>query len=131
MRKMDELATGLQHVGIPVKNIDEAVEFYKRLGFEEILRTVGQKSDEQVIFMKLKNLVMELYQRENTAGYAGAIDHIAIDVTDIVEAFNIVQKMGYPILEKSICSMPFWQNGVCYFTICGPQGERVEFNQIL
>src|SRR5699024_2544749 len=43
----------------------------------------------------------------------------------------MVQKMEYPVLEKGICFLPVWQYGVRFFTICGPQGERVEFSQLL
>ena len=118
-------------MGIPVKNMDDAVHFYKSLGFEEAFRAAGHEGNGPVVFMKLKGLMVELYQRENTAGRPGAIDHIAIDVTDIAAAFDMVQKMEYPVLEKGICFLPFWQNGVRFFTICGPQGERVEFSQIL
>ena len=131
MSEMADLATGLQHVGIPVKNMDDAVHFYKSLGFEEAFRAAGHEGNGPVVFMKLKGLMVELYQRENTAGRPGAIDHIAIDVTDIAAAFDMVQKMEYPEKEKGICFLPFWQNGVRFFTICGPQGERVEFSQIL
>ena len=131
MSEMADLATGLQHVGIPVKNMDDAVHFYKSLGFEEAFRAAGHEGNGPVVFMKLKGLMVELYERETTAGRPGAIDHIAIDVTDIAAAFDMVQKMEYPVLEKGICFLPFWQNGVRFFTICGPQGERVEFSQIL
>jgi lactoylglutathione lyase len=27
--------------------------------------------------------------------------------------------------------LPFWKNGCKYFNITGPDGERLEFNQIL
>ena len=109
MSEMADLATGLPHVGIPVKNMDDAVHFYKSLGFEEAFRAAGHEGNGPVVFMKLKGLMVELYQRENTAGRPGAIDHIAIDVTDIAAAFDMVQKMEYPVLEKGICFLPFWQ----------------------
>ena len=84
--------------------------FYESLGFEEAFRAARQKGG-PVVFMKLKGLMVELYQRENTAGHPGAIDHVAIDVTDIAAAFDMVQKMEYLVLEKGICFLPFWQKG--------------------
>ena len=44
MSEMADLATGLQHVGIPVKNMDDAVHFYKSLGFEEAFRAAGHEA---------------------------------------------------------------------------------------
>ena len=43
MSEMADLATGLQHVGIPVENMDDAVCFYESLGFEEAFRAARQR----------------------------------------------------------------------------------------
>lgn len=61
----------------------------------------------------------------------GAIDHIALDVSDIEAAYALVQGLGYPVVSQGIESMNVWENGVRYFTILGPNQERVEFNQYL
>ena len=60
-----EQITGLGHIGIPVRNIDDTVAFYQMIGFHTIHR------------------------------------------------------------------LPFWKNGVRYFTIEGPNGEKIEFSQYL
>ena len=65
------------------------------------------------------------------AGVSGAIDHIALDVSDIEAAYALVQGLGYPVVSQGIESMNVWENGVRYFTILGPNQERVEFNQYL
>ena len=62
---------------------------------------------------------------------SGAIDHIALDVVDIDTAFEIAQAGKYNLLDDSIQFLPFWENGVKFFTILGPNGEKVEFNQRL
>ena len=69
-----------------------------------------------------------------TAGrwpFTAAIDHIALDVSDIEAAYALVQGLGYPVVSQGIESMNVWENGVRYFTILGPKQERVEFNQYL
>ena len=42
-----------------------------------------------------------------------------------------IKAEGYTLLDDHICSMPFWANGEKYFTIQGPNGEKIEFVQIL
>lgn len=38
---------------------------------------------------------------------------------------------GYKILESAPVFLQFWKNGCKYFNIIGPDGERLEFNQVL
>lgn len=77
------------------------------------------------------DLTLELYENGKAAGVSGAVDHLALDVTDVEGAYALVQQLGYPVVSQGIESLPFWERGVRYFTILGPNGERVEFNQYL
>ena len=38
-------------------------------------------------------------------------------------------KKGLEVIEEG--QLPFWENGVKYFTILGPNREKLEFNQYL
>jgi lactoylglutathione lyase len=127
---MDSLASGIQHIGIPTNAIEVTRQFYEGLGFKTVFRTCG-KTDEKVAFIRLGNLTVEIYENHSAVGKAGAIDHIALDVADIDRAFQAAMASGYKILEDGIQSLPFWDNGVRYFTILGPNGEKIEFNQIM
>ncbi|MBR3019081.1 MAG: VOC family protein [Clostridia bacterium] len=122
-----KIATGLQHIGIPTNALDQTIDFYNSLGFETALRTAN--GDEQVAFLRLGNLVIETYQNFKAAGINGAVDHIAINVTDVDEARRIADSMGLEVIEEG--QLPFWENGVKYFTILGPNREKLEFNQYL
>lgn len=51
-----DFTTGVQHIGIPTNNIEEAINFYLTLGFEVALRTVN--GAEEVAFLQLHNLVI-------------------------------------------------------------------------
>jgi catechol 2,3-dioxygenase-like lactoylglutathione lyase family enzyme len=126
-----EITTGIQHIGVPTNNIEKTIEFYKSLGFEVALTTVNEAAGEQVAFLRLKNLVIETYQNGQAAGKPGAIDHIALNVTDIQTAFDIIRSGEYNMLNETIQFLPFWKNGVKFFTILGPNGEKVEFSQML
>ena len=84
---------------------------------------------ELVAFLRLGDLVVETYQNFKAVGTAGAVDHIAINVTDVDAARKIADAMGLEVIEEG--QLPFWDNGVKYFTILGPNREKLEFNQYL
>lgn len=126
-----EIMTGIQHVGIPTNQIDATVAFYESLGFRSIYRTVNEAAGEEVCFLQMKNLCIETYQNGKAALHAGAVDHIAIDVTDIDAAYQAVQELGCPFFEEGISFLPFWEKGIRYFILLGPNQEKIEFCQIL
>jgi hypothetical protein len=58
----------------------------------------------------------------------GAIDHIAIDVKNIEDLFLVVKEAGtFKMLDQQVNGLPFWENGVKFFTIEGPNKEKIEF----
>ena len=121
------IATGLQHIGVPTNDIENTIRFYTALGV-----TVAHRADnngELVAFLKLGDLMIETYQNGKAVGAAGAVDHIAINVTDVEEARRIADAMKLEVIEEG--QLAFWENGVRYFTILGPNREKLEFNQYL
>lgn len=50
---------------------------------------------------------------------------------DIDKAFRELKGNSFNILEETPVFFSFWKNGCKYFNITGPDGERLEFNQIL
>lgn len=103
----------------------------KALGFQNIYRTRNEAADEEVCFLQMKNLCIETYQTGKAALKAGAVDHIAIDVTDIEEAYQAARELGCPFFEKGISFLPFWERGIRYFILLGPNQEKIEFCQKL
>lgn len=122
---------GLQHIGIPVRDMNQTISFYQTLGFSIHLDTLNVAAGERVVFFSLGNLMLEAYEKRETTGQTGAIDHIALDVEDIEKTFSFIQEGGYELLDQEIHFLPFWENGVRYFTIIGPNKEKIEFNQRL
>ena len=58
----------------------------------------------------------------------GAIDHIAIDVKNIDDLFQVVKEAGtFKMLDQQVNGLPFWEKGVKFFTIEGPNKEKIEF----
>ncbi len=123
--------TGLQHIGLPTNSIDMTIEFYKGLGFEVTFTTIIEEGTVKVVFLKLYNIVIEAYENHNASMKAGAIDHIAINVVDINTVFKYMRSKKYNLLDDEIQTLPFFDNGVRFFTIEGPNAEKIEFNQIL
>ncbi|GHU81813.1 lactoylglutathione lyase [Spirochaetia bacterium] len=123
-----QFTAGVQHFGLPTNNMKATLDFYKSLGFQIAYETV---TDCQVCFLKLDNLMIETYENNKAVMKYGAIDHIALNATDIEAAYEFAKKGGYKILNDKIDSLPFWEKGCRFFTIEGPNLEKVEFCQIL
>ena len=129
----------IQHIGIPVTNIQASEIFYERLGFKNVMATTFEYNGGagNVAMMKLNEMIIELYQmpeaelKEIRERKNGHIDHIAFDVDDIDTAFEELKNNSFNILEEAPVFLSFWKNGCKYFNITGPDGERLEFNQIL
>ena len=129
----------LQHIGIPITNLEISKAFYERLGFKRVMNATFMHEGEQgkVAMMKREEIIIELYQMPEPEltnvkqRKDGRIDHIAFDVDDINETFDLLKKEGFSIIEEQPVFLNFWVKGCKYFYILGPDGERLEFCQIL
>ena len=118
--------TGIQHLGIPTADLNKTIEFYQGLGFEVTWQNPGE-----VAFLQNGTLVIETYAVDAPAMKNGAIDHVALNVKDIEAAWKDAQACGYETEDSAINFLPFFEKGVKFFTIIGPNREKVEFNQFL
>lgn len=129
----------LQHIGLPVADIEISQAFYERLGFQNVMHStfMHQGSEGKVSMMKREGIIIELYQMPEPElnkvkqRKDGRIDHIAFDVDDIDEAFALLKSKSFSIVENEPVYLNFWEKGCKYFYILGPDGERLEFCQIL
>lgn len=137
--QVSNLINHLQHVGIPVTDLTVSEAFYHRLGFIRVMHSAFDDDGETgtCVMMKNKSIIIELYQlpahklkaiRDRNDGH---IDHITFGVHDIDETFAALKDASFDIIEEQPVFLPFWENGCKYFNILGPNGERLEFNQIL
>ena len=85
----------------------------------------------QHIGLKHGSLCIESYENGQAKKINGAIDHIAMDVEDVEKAWEEVKALGITPIETEIQALPFWENGVRYFNIYGPNREKIEFSQML
>lgn len=130
-REMENYITGLQHIGVPTKDIEASIAFYESLGFKTIYETVLDGAT-RFAYLELKGLVIETFETDAPADATGAIDHITLDVTDIDAIYALAKEKGYTITDGGgINSLPLWDNGIKYIMLEGPSRERVELTQIL
>ena len=111
--------------------MEKTAAFYRLLGFEAVLQTVNRAADEKVTFLRMGDITLEVYENKNAAMVPGALDHIALNVTDIEKAFQMAKEEGFSMLDTQIQFLPFWEHGVKFFTVLGPNEEKVEFSQYL
>ena len=52
-------------------------------------------------------------------------------MVDIDKAYAELQVAGMEMIEDTPVYIDFWDKGCKYFNVRGPDGEKLEFNQIL
>jgi lactoylglutathione lyase len=131
---------GIQHLAFFVTDLGRSKSFYEQFGFVEKLCDEIPTETEPVklAFVELNGLMLELVElpgeRSIQVGSRedGHVDHVALDVKDIDKAYAELTEAGFQALEEDApVFLPLWENGTKYFTIRGPDGEKVEFSQIL
>ena len=122
---------GVAHIGLPTNDLKKTIEFYKSLGFEVILETYNEKAKEKVAFLQIQIYCIESFENGQAVMADGAYQHVALDVRDIEEMYKKICENGYEVITDGIEQLPFWDNGVKFFMIKGPNEERIEFCQKL
>ncbi len=131
---------GIQHLAFFVTDLDRSKIFYEQFGFVDKLSTeISEGSDLiKLAFVELNGLMLELVElpgemhTQVCSRDDGNIDHVALNVKDIDKAYAELTEAGFHVLEEDApASLLIWENGAKYFTIRGPDGEKVEFSQIL
>lgn len=129
---MREFVKGLHHVGIPVKDMDETIKFYRSLGaavYSE-KEDVDEGEPIRVVIFEFCGIYIETYERKITAGKEGAIDHLAFQVSNIDEMYQRAKDKGYKLMSdcsENIQPTTYWPGKIRWFIIIGPNGEKLEF----
>ncbi len=123
---LTDYVVGYQHIGIPAKDMEETKKFYEAIGFQSIYETTNNGG--LVRFFSCGDILIETYEKDAVADVRGAIDHVALAVNNIVAVAEEAEKQGFKVVEGPTF-LPFWENGVKYICIEGPNKEIVEFLQ--
>lgn len=129
---------GWDHLAVRTKDLKESMSFYAELGFS--MTGNGYLDTEEgriyIAFMTCKGFTLELIQLVGDAvndpdtWKCGKIDHIALDVENIQDAFLEARRQGYEVLDFGVKELPLFEKGCRFFAIKGPNGEKIEFNQL-
>ena len=95
-----EHITGVGHVGIPTNDLEGTIAYYEKLGFE--CEGIYPNGEDRCMFLHLNNLTLEVWTMDQPANATGAINHFALDVTDIDKAFEEAEKLGLNFVEGSV-----------------------------
>ena len=125
--------TRINHIGLRVRDLDSAREFYKKLGFEFIIGPIGP---EPVAVMEhptgininfilnasedasAENLLMDVQQKHT------GFTHIALEITDRDSVKEQLANLDIPITET--VDLP---DGAHFFFIRDPDGNVIELHQ--
>lgn len=119
------------HIGIPSSDIDKSVKFYSSFGFEVVNTEAIVEKNLKVVFMSLGDFMLEIYQGEGVNPVCGSINHIALDVSDVLMLFEEMKRSGEYNIICGIEELPFWERGIRYFKIESEDGVVIEFCQRL
>jgi lactoylglutathione lyase len=125
--------TKINHVGLRVRNLDIAREFYEKLGFEFIVGPIGPEPVAVMLHpagininfilntsndASEKNLLMDVPEKHT------GFTHIALEITDRKEVEAHLEKTGIPITET--VQLP---DGAVFFFIRDPDDNVIELHQ--
>jgi|GEM_PF-368437 Lactoylglutathione lyase and related lyases len=93
------MITGMHHVGIYCKDIDESIKFYERaLGFRLIFQSEAMEGDKPLKMAFIKHdsgLIIELLEQEDKSSMAGTMispNHLALRTDDADAMYEILKK---------------------------------------
>ena len=99
----------VDHVGIAVKDLDEAVKFYESLGFKASGYEVVAEQKVKVAFLPCGDSELELLESTEPDGPIArfiekngpGIQHIAIRVDDIDKALEELKEKGVRLIDQT------------------------------
>jgi catechol 2,3-dioxygenase-like lactoylglutathione lyase family enzyme len=92
---------GMNHVGIAVPNLDQAVTYYtKTLGFPEAFRSVDEKGNVALVYVQIsKNTFVEL---QPANGRPLGMNHFGIHVENMGQVTSMFKQRGANVSETRV-----------------------------
>jgi catechol 2,3-dioxygenase-like lactoylglutathione lyase family enzyme len=92
----------MNHVGINVPNIDEAVKYYtEKMGYKEAFRVFDEKKQPRLVYMQIsKNTFLELNpaNAQRPAGFT----HYGLHVENVADAVAMFRKRGITVSDTNV-----------------------------
>ena len=124
--------TGINHVGLRVRDLETARRFYEKLGFKFIVGPIGPEpvaimehpSGVNINFIlnasedaSKDNVLMDVPEKHT------GFTHIALEITDRSEVVEHLENVGIPITET--VELP---DGTVFFFVRDPDGNVIELH---
>ena len=125
---------GFGHVGISVRDVEKSRKFYENiLGFRTVWERYNEKGDLELLFIGNKSCVIEFLdaERDRVDGLNGPINHLSILVDDIEAAVAELKSKGIVFEMDITLDANLYPNGEKFAIFRGPDGERLQLEQIL
>ena len=99
----------ISHIGIAVKNLDEAIQFYKKLGSEVEGIEVIESQKVKVAFIPVGNVRLELLEPTSEDSTVAkflvkkgeGIHHLALGTENLEKRLQEIEKMGIKLIDKT------------------------------
>jgi lactoylglutathione lyase len=126
------LITQLAHNAYRVKNLDESIDFYAKLGIREALRLKRDDGTTWIVYLQVnEDQFVELFPIDNatldTAPPLASYHHFSLQVDDIQATVRELEARGVaidrPISKGQDHNFQAW--------IVDPNGNRIELMQIM
>ncbi len=122
---------GMAHVGLFIRDVDVSKEFYRDVLEFDVVSETEEEGGIRIAMIEKSNCVVELVQLPHYDSYVdGFFNHLAMEVENIEEARTWLEDKGiaFEMEEPAISNV---YNGVKYLMFRGPDGERLEIDQML
>ena len=120
----------VDHIGIAVPNLEEALKFYSDLGLVSHGTEIVEEQKVKVGFLPLGDTELELLESTEADGPIakfieknggrGGIQHIALRVENIEEAIEEMKSKGYKMIDES----PRYGAGNASIAFCHPKSTN-------
>ena len=116
---------GLNHVGISVPNLDEAVAYYtKTMGFPEAFRSVDDKGKTALVYVQIsKNTFLELLPA--SADRPPGLNHFGVHVENMPAATAMFKQRGADVSEIRVSPTK-----AILSNVTDPYGIRMELSEL-
>ena len=121
----------LQHIGMPTDDLKATVAFWEKLGFKKLGEFDTDDQGNEVVFMQYNHLTLEIWTGDGAVRKTGAINHISLNTKDADAAFKAAKAEGFKLKDDEVQHLDFWDKGIKFFNIEGPNSETIEFCEIV
>ncbi len=99
----------ISHIGIAVKNLDDAIQFYKKLGLEVEGIEVIESQKVKVAFIPVGNVRLELLEPTSEDSTVAkflvkkgeGIHHLALGTKNLEKRLQEIEKKGIKLIDKT------------------------------